>query len=192
MGNLKKLCSYFHVSADYLLGLSETKSPDPDAQRACKYTGLSDSAIQKIRSYTGGLDNPLPGKYASEFEYIIQHPSFFHLLYSLKEAMTLTDKYLGEYGISISDLSKAVIDATKTKRPHISFDSDNQAMLTLPDDQGPDSSAKRISIKKILKAKDEIDKIDLCYFRAEKAFQQIINDKKAETEEKDGADNGKH
>ncbi len=40
---------YFHVSADWLLGLSDVKSPDCDLQQACSYTGLSEYAIEKIR-----------------------------------------------------------------------------------------------------------------------------------------------
>lgn len=38
-----------HVSADWLLGLSDVKSPDGDLQQACSYTGLSEYAIEKIR-----------------------------------------------------------------------------------------------------------------------------------------------
>lgn len=44
-----KICKYLDVSADWLLGLSETRNPDPTLQAACEYTGLSEQAIETIR-----------------------------------------------------------------------------------------------------------------------------------------------
>lgn len=45
---LHKMCKYFSVSADYLLGLSNNKTTDPDIDNACKVTGLSEQAIEKM------------------------------------------------------------------------------------------------------------------------------------------------
>jgi transcriptional regulator with XRE-family HTH domain len=42
------LAKYYNVSTDYLLGLTETSSIEPDIQNACKVTGLSEKAIEKI------------------------------------------------------------------------------------------------------------------------------------------------
>ncbi len=45
---LYKMCNYFSVSADYLLGLSNNKTTDFDIAIACKVTGLSETAIKHI------------------------------------------------------------------------------------------------------------------------------------------------
>lgn len=45
--NIAEKCK---VSADWLLGLSDVRSPDMDLQSACKYTGLSEKAIDVLRS----------------------------------------------------------------------------------------------------------------------------------------------
>lgn len=47
---LKKIAEICAVSSDWLLGLSESKSLDPDIQAACQYTGLSDHAIQNLKA----------------------------------------------------------------------------------------------------------------------------------------------
>lgn len=45
-----KAASFFEVSVDYLLGLSEVQSIDSDLRAACQVTGLSDKAIATIAS----------------------------------------------------------------------------------------------------------------------------------------------
>lgn len=47
--NVVKLAKYFHVSADYLLGVSDAQTNDKDVQFICDYTGLSAEAIKNIR-----------------------------------------------------------------------------------------------------------------------------------------------
>lgn len=47
---IAKLARHYGVSADFLLGLSESKSFDPDIQSVCQYTGLSDHAIQNLKA----------------------------------------------------------------------------------------------------------------------------------------------
>ena len=42
---LAMLCKTLGVSADYLLGLTEVQSADPNFQVACKYTGLTEEAV---------------------------------------------------------------------------------------------------------------------------------------------------
>ena len=51
---VKAIAEYFSVSADYLLGLSNTVSPDVSLRAAVKYTGLSESAVEWLHI---GLDN---------------------------------------------------------------------------------------------------------------------------------------
>lgn len=43
-----EIAQYFGVSTDYLLGLSDVQSPDTDIQAICKYTGLSEKALNSI------------------------------------------------------------------------------------------------------------------------------------------------
>lgn len=40
-----KMCKYFEVSADYILGLSDLKSIDENIKTACKVTGLEEEAV---------------------------------------------------------------------------------------------------------------------------------------------------
>ena len=43
-----KIAKYFQVSADYLLGLSNTPTTDEDLKFICDYTGLSDTVINSL------------------------------------------------------------------------------------------------------------------------------------------------
>lgn len=45
------MSNFFDVSADYLIGLSNIKSPNFDIQFVCKFTGLSEAALKTIRGY---------------------------------------------------------------------------------------------------------------------------------------------
>lgn len=45
---LYKMAKFFNVSADYLLGLSDVKTPDPDVKAAAKLTGLSVDSIKHL------------------------------------------------------------------------------------------------------------------------------------------------
>ena len=43
-----KLAQYFEVSADYLLGLTNAKTPDANFRMVADYTGLTEKAVEKI------------------------------------------------------------------------------------------------------------------------------------------------
>lgn len=47
---LHKLAEHYNVSADYLLGLSDAKTTEQDMKIACEVTGLSEKAIENIKS----------------------------------------------------------------------------------------------------------------------------------------------
>ena len=47
--DLKKIATTFGVSADWLLGLHNIKSPKMEMQAVCKYTGLSEETVQLLR-----------------------------------------------------------------------------------------------------------------------------------------------
>ena len=45
---LAAIADYFHVSADWLLGRTETKSPDPQLQALCSLLGINEAAAHQI------------------------------------------------------------------------------------------------------------------------------------------------
>ena len=45
---LTEIARYFEVSADYLLGISDTESPDVNVRAAAEYTGLSEDAVERL------------------------------------------------------------------------------------------------------------------------------------------------
>ncbi|MDI3537685.1 MAG: hypothetical protein PWP30_2167 [Eubacteriaceae bacterium] len=45
-----KLCKFFKISSDYLLGLSDIKSMDIDIKEMSKETGLNDDSIERLKS----------------------------------------------------------------------------------------------------------------------------------------------
>lgn len=47
-----RIAQYFNVSADYLLGLSDTMSTEHDVKTACAITGLSENALERIHEFT--------------------------------------------------------------------------------------------------------------------------------------------
>ena len=50
--SLGKLAKYFNVSADWLIGLSEARSKNPDIQWICKKTGISEHIVADILGST--------------------------------------------------------------------------------------------------------------------------------------------
>lgn len=48
---LLKLAQFFNVSADYLLGLSETPTTNPEIKAICKYTGLTQESVKVLQYY---------------------------------------------------------------------------------------------------------------------------------------------
>ena len=51
---LKNIAVFFDVSADWLLGISNTKSIDIDTKMICKYTGLSEECVNFFRRLEEG------------------------------------------------------------------------------------------------------------------------------------------
>ena len=46
---LRKICERCNVTADWLVGISDVKTPDAELQAVCNYTGLSSKSIEAIR-----------------------------------------------------------------------------------------------------------------------------------------------
>ena len=51
---LKKLAEHFHVSADYLLGLTDVKTEDRDLRFVCDYLGLSEETVKAMMELKDG------------------------------------------------------------------------------------------------------------------------------------------
>lgn len=49
---LARIANEFHVSTDWLLGLSETRSTDAQMRQVCDFTGLSENAIKWLRYFS--------------------------------------------------------------------------------------------------------------------------------------------
>lgn len=56
---ISKIAGHYNVSTDYLLGLSDAKTTNPNKKNACEYTGLSDEAIDKLHDGCGDKNRPL-------------------------------------------------------------------------------------------------------------------------------------
>ena len=54
--DLIKLAEYYEVSSDYLLGISDVVTPDPDLRKVCEYTHLSEGAVMSLRDIEGLTD----------------------------------------------------------------------------------------------------------------------------------------
>lgn len=54
-----KLADHYGVSTDYLLGLTEIKSPETTAQAVISYTGLSEDNVKKLHDMAYNLGGPV-------------------------------------------------------------------------------------------------------------------------------------
>jgi transcriptional regulator with XRE-family HTH domain len=55
---LAKIASYFKVSADYLLGLSQAQTTNIELKAICEYTGLSEDALESLNFIKHELAGP--------------------------------------------------------------------------------------------------------------------------------------
>lgn|GEM_PF-1665907 len=67
---IERMAVFFEVSADYLLGLSDQKTPDFEIQSAAVVTGLSQATIEHIQDLTR---QPMPPEARPLLNMIIQH-----------------------------------------------------------------------------------------------------------------------
>lgn len=78
---LLRIAKYYNVSADYLLGLSENSTVEPDMKAAVKCTGLSEKSIEKLKGITHfEFDNSVNTENANIIDMFIQSNYFENLI----------------------------------------------------------------------------------------------------------------
>lgn len=91
--SLERITKLFGVSADYLLGLSDTVSPDVSLRAAVEYTGLSEAAVEWLHiglddftiKYNGvELSDEKKKENWEVASALIKDPSFSDMIYHLK------------------------------------------------------------------------------------------------------------
>lgn len=104
---LSAIASSFHVSADWLLGLSDVKSPDVDLQQACNYTGLSEEAVKRL-SYSlhpDEMDKIFFDRLSSFISYMVEDEDLVFALAFLSGAIDEA-KFLLVHPTQITDFSR--------------------------------------------------------------------------------------
>lgn len=92
---IKSICLNFNVSADYILGLTDTKTADTNIKAVCEYTGLSERTVKMINYqkkfseiYNILLTNPIYGMILDDIKMLrdtIQNDEVKHIMSSLKD-----------------------------------------------------------------------------------------------------------
>lgn len=77
------------VSTDYLLGLAEVSSPDANVQAICKYTGLSQSAVEHLHTCVEQLQKD--NSYFDIINSLLSNDDFYHSIAYLKRAKRVED-----------------------------------------------------------------------------------------------------
>lgn len=125
---LVRMCEYFNVSADYLLGLSDVASVEADVQTACKVTGLSERAIKKLSQLRiantqnrKGVESLFP--LIGIVDYLISEHCFWGFCFNI--ASTLNYKRLSVESIrSIQEAKERHINEELRVNPHYDADED--------------------------------------------------------------------
>ena len=76
--NLSIIADYYGVSTDYLLGRTNTKSPNTDIQAVCNTIGLSEKTILLLQKWNESADNKR--FYNSYISTILENPNFERIL----------------------------------------------------------------------------------------------------------------
>lgn len=87
---LARIAGHFHISSDYLLGLTDTKSISPSKKAACEYTGLSDKAITMLHAGTADQERPL---YSAIVSHLFESGTLDNLVKLLEKSLILQEQY---------------------------------------------------------------------------------------------------
>ncbi len=90
------IAKYFHVSSDYLLGLSEEPTVKEDLKIAIKTTGLTGSAIANIQPLSDGTSCSSPS-YSFALNSILEYPEFLSVVLELEFALRRSSSIVKSY-----------------------------------------------------------------------------------------------
>ena len=92
------LSNLFNVSTDYLLGLSDVSSKNPDVLMICEYTGLSESAVENLHSILPSKTNRDSLFYLKSLNLLLESTegihSFIHFLQLLFHCLVIENTIL--------------------------------------------------------------------------------------------------
>lgn len=193
---LTEVARYFKVSSDYLLGVSDTESPDVSVRAAVEYTGLSEEAVLKLNN--GVVDNHAYGAHlnqqkrydylriASEFICSNEFSEIIHRLANAekcahKEALlrnlnedrftALTTNHEGDSVFARPDarlLTNAIFD-------YINSAQSNLDGLSYKTNKFDNSTDKKIKLLVSRKLSTETDNSELHQFHVAKALGRFVD-----------------
>lgn len=195
---LKKIAEYFGVSADYLIGLSDTAAIDTDMKAVCEYTGLTEESIENILNNLSERGEP------EELRDDMQRVN--HILNELLSSTCFTA--MVHYCFAI-DYENNVINKRENG------ETVNPSLLALALDEVVSDKSERncqgaITVENLKIKLHFINKvhnqIDLLKFKATDCFREFIDqlisgnietdrqitDKMSNKQGKEASDNGKH
>lgn len=121
---LKKIAELFHVSADYLIGLSAVATTDTNIKEICKFTGLSEKACLALAECAGNkpwdwIDIYTDEKYEDALgEYLDNcslygKPSIEILSYFLEHEFLTALRFVNEYKINLEESTDEAVAQAK-------------------------------------------------------------------------------
>lgn len=146
--DLKKLAAHFGVTAGYILGISGTKSTNPNMQATADFTGLSEDAIEAIRKFRGNYqidDNTAVP--ANELSEILSNELFENLIAQIEDLRFMSE--LVSLHLDIFDLvsNGADISNEQVRTFCEDFFDDTPANEDLTDEIGEKAAKMYIELK---------------------------------------------
>ncbi len=162
--DIQLLSKHFNISTDYLLGLSEVRSVDPNIKMICDYTGLSENCVEILHKRLCQLE-----KHQQKAEEVKEE------FQTAKE--TIGEYYDDEYGYSLGGyehaLDTAIDETAKYENFFLLISSLIQHKYVRP---FADAFAKSMELHNDLKDFEYKTPYDDELFRCMKALSRIIED----------------
>jgi ribosomal silencing factor RsfS len=75
---IEAICDYFNVSADYILGRTDTQNPDMDIRSICEKTGLSENLVGSLLSSNSGSFDFVFREFKVPLEKVYKNPQLMN------------------------------------------------------------------------------------------------------------------